>query len=120
MALGLATLFRFHEAGFIDHAAPSSPARPSAFSAGKARRGSSRTPARLVPRGGGAGGARLGASAFARGGTMRVGLIGVGAVGRIRRTALAKLPGCTPSAVHDLNLAAAKELAGEAHVFDSG
>ncbi len=50
---------------------------------------------------------------------MRFGLIGVGTVGRIRGTALAALPGCTLSAVHDLNMAVAKELAGGAHVFDS-
>ena len=50
---------------------------------------------------------------------MRFGLIGVGAVGRIRRMALAVLPGSTLSAVHDLNMAAAKEFAGGAHVFDS-
>jgi predicted dehydrogenase len=50
---------------------------------------------------------------------MRFGLIGVGAVGRIRGTALAALPGSTLSAVHDLNLAAARELAGGAQVFES-
>jgi hypothetical protein len=43
VALGLATLFRFHEAWFVDNAAPSSPARPSAFSAEKADR-----PAKVV------------------------------------------------------------------------
>ncbi len=33
VALGLATLFRFHEVWFVGNAARSSPARPSAFSA---------------------------------------------------------------------------------------
>jgi len=51
---------------------------------------------------------------------MRFALLGVGSIGKVRRDAILKTPGCSMTAVVDLNKDVAKETAGsDAHVFDS-
>ena len=50
---------------------------------------------------------------------MRFGLIGAGGIGSVRAAALAETPGCSLSAVFDVDAAAARALAGDAAVFDS-
>lgn len=51
---------------------------------------------------------------------MRFALLGVGSIGKVRKDAILQTPGCSLTAVVDLNKDLAKEIAGEnGHVFDS-
>ena len=50
---------------------------------------------------------------------MRFGLIGVGAVGQIRKTAIETMAGCSLDAVFDSNLAAARAAGSGARVFET-